>query len=122
MAAAVSQEAGLLQRVCDDRHAGSPDAHHLRYEFLGQQQIIPTLQVAAAQQPSREARLDCVGRVACGGLLRLHQKKLLVPEESCAAGRAGVGQGAKLFGIEHGARAGDLHDRLADRNLSVQPG
>jgi hypothetical protein len=43
MTTTVAQEAGLLQRVCDNRHAGSPHAHHLRDEFLGQLQIIAAL-------------------------------------------------------------------------------
>ena len=70
MAAAIPQETRLLECICHHRDAGPSNAHHLGYEFLGQLQIVAALQIAAAQEPARQPRHDCVARVAGGRLLR----------------------------------------------------
>ena len=63
-------------------------------EFLREQEIVAALQITAAQKPACQARLDGVSRVARGGLLRLHQDDLLVPEQRgprrviCASSRS----------------------------------
>jgi hypothetical protein len=90
VAAAVPQQARLLESISHHRDAGPPNAHHLEYEFLGKLQIVAALQIAAAQQPSCEARFDSVRCTASGGLLRLHQNELLVFEERGAEAVARV--------------------------------
>src|SRR6476619_6797120 len=119
---AVPDQAGLLQRVGDDRHAGAPHAHHLGDELLGEREIIAALQIPRAQQPPRETGLDRVGRVARGRLLRLHQNDLLMPEQRGTCSYAGIRQCTKSFGSERGSGPGYLNNGLADRNLAVQAG
>src|ERR1700733_10570294 len=91
VSALVSDEAGLLQGIGHDRYAGAAHPEHLGDEFLGEREIVAADQVAAAQEPTRETRLDRVDGIAGGGLLRLRQQDLLAPDEGRAKSNALLG-------------------------------
>ena len=64
MPPAVLDQPRLLQRIGDERHAGSPHAHHLGEKLLGQGDIVAAGQVPATQQPARDARLGRMAGIA----------------------------------------------------------
>src|SRR5258708_639491 len=79
--AAAFDEPGVLKRRGHETHACPPHAKHLSHEFLGQLEVIRLRQVAHAKEPTTDARLNGVARVASSGLLSLGKKNLFVPQQ-----------------------------------------
>ena len=77
MPPAVANDFGLLKRVGDDRNRIALHPDHWRQEFLGQRQGFAVVEIAQTQQPARQTGFDRVSRVAGGGLLGLHQQRLI---------------------------------------------
>ena len=84
MTALVGDKSGLLEGVGDKCHAGASYAQHLGEKFLGQGYILAVEEIAAAQQPPRQTRLQGMGRVARSRLLRLGKDRLLVSDQNGA--------------------------------------
>ena len=69
IAAAVSDEAACLQRLCQQGHGGAPDADHLGEVFLGQRQPVAADTVGGLQEPAAQPRGGAMGGVARRELL-----------------------------------------------------
>jgi hypothetical protein len=78
MSPLISDEAGLLNGMGDDRHACPSHLQHLGDELLCERNLIAADQVRAPQEPATETGFDHMGRIACACLLRLGEKKLLM--------------------------------------------
>jgi hypothetical protein len=60
----VSDQAGLLQAFCGQRHAAPGHTQHLGYEFLCEGKTIAAEKIAGLQQPAAQPRLQFVQGVA----------------------------------------------------------
>jgi len=65
MAAAIFDEAGLLERASYERNTWPAHPHHLSHEILRQVQFISD-EIAHPQQPAAHSGLDSVARIARG--------------------------------------------------------
>jgi hypothetical protein len=107
-AAAVEDQALVLQGAGEHRDAGALHAEHLGEELLGQQQFVLSGVELRAQDPGRQPLRDAVLGVAGGGLLRLRQRVLLVAEDKVADTGRSLGELDQVVGLDDPAIAGKL--------------
>ena len=82
--AAITDDAGLLERMRHDRDGVALDADHACKQFLRQRKPGAIMQITCAQQPARQARLDRMGGVAGRRLLDLSQQCLFMSGKQAA--------------------------------------
>jgi len=117
--ALVGDKSGVLEGVGDKCHAATSYSQHLGDEFLGQRYIFAIEEIAAAQQPPRQPRLQSMARVARRRLLRLGEDCLLVPDQNGAEiGALGRSMTKPISGHD-GRDAGDLNDRTVHGDRAV---
>ena len=76
VAAAVADELAPLQRGRGAGDAHTPDAEHVREEFVRDVELAGVGAIAGHQQPARQARFDEVKSRARGGLHELRQEHI----------------------------------------------
>jgi hypothetical protein len=78
LASPISNEAGCLERPCNERDRGPPCSEHLRDEFLRESYggSLGPEAVLGLQQPARQPRLRIMDGVASRYLLRLNPEHL----------------------------------------------
>src|SRR6202034_3575467 len=87
-AAAVAQNALLLQLLGEQRDGGAADPEHRREEFLRERDLIAADPVRALQQPAAQARGTIMDRVTGGDLLGFGPQRLGIAENQFADRRA----------------------------------
>ena len=119
MPPAVADDAGLLERMGDDRNRVALHADHLRQKFLGQRQ-----RFAVARSRARNSQRDSRASTECEAL---HAADCWASAISACSWRAttasqsdtAIGGRAKIRSVEDGGGARQHHDRVvSDISLS----